>query len=326
MIRESLALKFEEKGVWILDQTLLPIQEKWILASSPEEMVGLIQRLAVRGAPLIGVAAALSLGHYTKSEVSKTQLERAANLLKEARPTAVNLQHAIDRCVKVFPLLHRNSNAVLDEALDIFDEDVRLCLGMARNGAPLIQDGDNILTHCNTGGLATAGLGTALSVIIEAFRSGKKLHVYVDETRPLLQGLRLTAWELSKHQIPFTVITDSMSGWLMKQKKIHRVFVGADRIAANGDSANKIGTYSLAIIAQHHGVPFHVVAPQSTFDPACATGAEIPIELRKANEITGLIGQMDYPAWNPSFDVTPAQLITSIVMDHGVFSPNEIKI
>jgi methylthioribose-1-phosphate isomerase len=225
----------------------------------------------------------------------------------------------------VLPKLRENSNALFDEALRIFDEDVELCRAMAQNGAPLIQDGDNILTHCNTGGLATAGLGTALAVIVEAFRSGKKIHVYVDETRPLLQGLRLTAWELSQHQIPFTVITDSMSGWLMKRKKIDRIFVGSDRIAVNGDCANKIGTYSLAILAKHHGVPFHIVAPRSTFDRKCLSGEDIHIELRKPEEIVSPQGREDFPAWNPSFDVTPAKLITSMIFNDGVFRPQDLS-
>lgn len=360
MKKESLGLRYDADGVWILDQTLLPFEEKWILSQSPLDMVGLIQRLAVRGAPLIGVAAALALGHGSRTHSTRmsksgqisqndfapssaeAEFHKQAHILREARPTAVNLQHAIDRCLKIFERTQGDLKAVEAEALQIFDEDVELCSRISRNGVSLIQDGEHILTHCNTGGLATAGIGTALGVILGAHRDGKKIHVYVDETRPLLQGLRLTAWELQKLGIPFTVITDSMAAWLMSQKKIHRVIVGADRIAANGDSANKIGTYGLAIAARYHGVPFHIAAPRSTFDPTCKTGKDIPIELRKPEEVLAGLNMLapvskidqqshqvpstknnhhDYQAWNPSFDVTPAELITSIIFDDGIWHP-----
>ena len=215
------------------------------------------------------------------------------------------------------------------EAHAIFAEDVRLCEGMAEHGAALIQDGEGLLTHCNTGGLATAGIGTALGVIRRAHVQGKRLHVYADETRPLLQGGRLTAWELQRLGIPATLITDSMAALLLRDGKVQRVLVGSDRVAANGDFANKVGTYGLAVQAHFHGVPFHPVAPFSTVDLACPNGAAIPIELRDAAEVRGY-GPLRWapeamPAWNPSFDVTPVDLVTSLVLDRGVYTAAELK-
>jgi methylthioribose-1-phosphate isomerase len=215
------------------------------------------------------------------------------------------------------------------EAQAIFAEDVRLCEGMARHGAELIQEGEGILTHCNTGGLATAGIGTALGVIRRAFEQGKRIHVYADETRPLLQGGRLTAWELCRLGIPSTLITDSMAALLMRDGQVQRVLVGADRVAANGDFANKVGTYSLAVQARFHGIPFHPVAPISTVDLACPDGAAIPIEARDQAEVRGF-GSLRWtpaamPAWNPSFDVTPVDLVTSLVLDRGVYSADQLR-
>jgi len=215
------------------------------------------------------------------------------------------------------------------EAQAIFEEDVSLCEGMARHGAELIQDGEGLLTHCNTGGLATAGIGTALGVILRAHQQGKRIHVYADETRPLLQGGRLTAWELKRLGIPATLITDSMAALLLRDGKIQRVLVGSDRVAANGDFANKVGTYGLAVQARFHGVPFHPVAPFSTVDLACPEGAAIPIELREASEVRGY-GSLRWapagmPAWNPSFDVTPVDLVTSLVLDRGVFTSDQLR-
>ena len=217
----------------------------------------------------------------------------------------------------------------VSEAQAIFAEDVRLCEGMATHGAALIQDGEHLLTHCNTGGLATAGIGTALGVIRRAHEQGKRLHVYADETRPLLQGGRLTAWELQRLGIPATLITDSMAALLLRDGKVQRVLVGSDRVAANGDFANKVGTYGLAVQAHFHGVPFHPVAPFSTVDLACPNGAAIPIELRNAAEVRGF-GPLRWapetmPAWNPSFDVTPVDLVTSLVLDRGVYTAAQLK-
>lgn len=304
----SLGLKLEQGRLLVLDQTLLPAEERWLECLSPEEMVGHIRRLAVRGAPLIGVAAALSLGKFLESGASDQAFREAARHLREARPTAVNLMWAVDR------MLAEGTPA---EAERIFEEDVALCEALANRGAALVQNGEGLLTHCNAGGLATAGIGTALGVLIRAHQQGKKIHAYVDETRPLLQGARLSAWELRKFGVPHTLICDNMSAALMARGKVQRIFTGADRVARNGDSANKIGTYGLAVIAKHHGVPFYIVAPRTTFDENCATGADIPIEEREKSEV--LKGSAAENAWNPAFDVTPKALITSIVFDDKLF-------
>jgi methylthioribose-1-phosphate isomerase len=301
----SLGLKYDGRRLLVLDQARLPHEEHWVECRTPDEMVTLIRSLAIRGAPLIGVGAALALAAYAESGGS--DFKSAAFRLRSARPTAVNLMMAVDRMVAA-------ANPVL-EAEAIFDEDVRLSEAMSERGAQLIQDNDGVLTHCNTGGLATAGIGTALGAICRAHESGKTLHVYVDETRPLLQGARLTAWELGRRGIPHTLITDNMAGFLMASGRVQKIFVGADRIARNGDVANKIGTYSLAVLAKHHGVPFYVVAPQTTFDPACASGRDIPIEERDPTEVRGDRSPRNVHVWNPAFDVTPRELITAIVLD-----------
>ena len=318
---ESLGLRHDGRSLWVLDQTRLPDEECWLDGSEPVAMIALIQRLAVRGAPLIGVAAAGCLGTFAERGASATEYSAACAALRAARPTAVNLMWAMDRM--------RDATNPGAEAQAIFAEDVRLCEGMAEHGAALIQDGEGLLTHCNTGGLATAGIGTALGVIRRAHEQGKRLHVYADETRPLLQGGRLTAWELKRLGIPATLITDSMAALLLRDGKVQRVLVGSDRVAANGDFANKVGTYGLAVQAHFHGVPFHPVAPFSTVDLACPNGAAIPIELRNAAEVRGF-GPLRWapetmPAWNPSFDVTPVELVTSLVLDRGVYTAAELK-
>ncbi len=318
---ESLGLKHDGRNLWVLDQTQLPDAEVWLDGSAPEAMIALIQRLAVRGAPLIGVAAAASLATFAQRGASASEYATACAALRAARPTAVNLMWAMDRM--------KTATDPVSEAQAIFAEDVRLCEEMAKHGAALIQDGEGILTHCNTGGLATAGIGTALGVIRRAHEQGKHIHVYADETRPLLQGGRLTAWELQRLGIPSTLITDSMAALLLRDGRVQRVLVGSDRVAANGDFANKVGTYGLAVQARHHGVPFHPVAPFSTVDLACPNGAAIPIELRDPCEVRGY-GSLRWapeamPAWNPSFDVTPVDLVTSLVLDRGVFSAAELK-
>lgn len=306
---ESLGLRFDGKTLWVLDQTRLPKEELWLDGSDPELMVALIRRLAVRGAPLIGVAAAASLACHAERGASSHEYERARLALRASRPTAVNLMWALDRM--------KEAKDPVVEAEVIFDEDVALCERMADHGAALMGEGEAVLTHCNTGGLATAGIGTALGVIRRAFEQGKVAHVFVDETRPLLQGARLTAWELKKLGIPCTLITDSMAAILLRDGRVQRVLVGADRVAANGDFANKVGTYGLAVQAAHHGVPFHPVAPYSTVDLACATGAAIPIEQREAEEVRR-DWSPEVPVFNPAFDVTPAGLITSLITDRGV--------
>jgi methylthioribose-1-phosphate isomerase len=305
----------------VLDQTQLPDAEVRLDGSSPEAMIALIQRLAVRGAPLIGVAAAASLATFAERGASASDYAGACAALRAARPTAVNLMWAMDRM--------KGAADPVREAQAIFEEDVRLCEGMAEHGAALIQDGEGLLTHCNTGGLATAGIGTALGVIRRAFEQGKRIQVYADETRPLLQGGRLTAWELKRLGIPATLITDSMAALLLRDGKVQRVLVGSDRVAANGDFANKVGTYGVAVLARFHGIPFHPVAPFSTVDLACPNGAAIPIEERDPAEVRGF-GPLRWapegmPAWNPSFDVTPVDLVTSLVLDRGVYSAEELK-
>jgi methylthioribose-1-phosphate isomerase len=318
---ESLGLKHDGRTLWVLDQTQLPDAEVWLDGSDPAAMIALIKRLAVRGAPLIGVAAAACLATFAGRGASATEYAAACAALRAARPTAVNLMWAMDRM--------KTATDPVNEAQAIFEEDVRLCEDMARHGAELIQDGEGLLTHCNTGGLATAGIGTALGVIRRAFEQGKRIHVYADETRPLLQGGRLTAWELKKLGIPATLITDSMAALLLRDGKVQRVLVGSDRVAANGDFANKVGTYGLAVQARHHGVPFHPVAPFSTVDLACPDGGAIPIEEREAAEVRGYASLRwapeGMPAWNPAFDVTPVALVTSLVLDRGVYSAGQLR-
>lgn len=314
-------LKIEHDRIWLLDQQALPHQELWLDATEPEIMIAAIKALKTRGAPLIGVSAALCLGWYGQNH-TRSEIEQLALRLKASRPTAVNLMWAVDRLLQC-------QTPLKTEALAIFHEDIALCKRMGENGADLISDGDRILTHCNTGGLATAGIGTALGVIRTAWAQGKKLHVYVDETRPLLQGGRLTTWELQQAGIPYTLITDNMAAMLMQQKKIDKVFLGADRVARNGDFANKIGTYSVAVNAHYHQVPFYPVAPYSTIDLQCPTGQEIPIEERAAEEVRGYSTTQWAPegalTYNPAFDVTPVQLVTALVTDRGVFTAKALQ-
>jgi len=325
---ESTALRSDGSRLWILDQTLLPDREEWLDAGQPEIMIQHIQRLAVRGAPLIGVAAALCLARFAEDGADSAKLREASAMLREARPTAVNLSWALDRMDRVM-VGGGGSRDLVREAEGIFEEDVALCEAMARHGAGLFAKGEAVLTHCNTGGLATAGCGTALGVIRRGFEQGRVRHVFVDETRPLLQGARLTAWELGRLAIPHTLITDGMAALLLRDGLVQRVLVGADRIAANGDFANKVGTYGLAVQAHHHGVPFHPVAPYSTVDPLCPDGASIPIEMRNSAEVRGFREIRWAPrttaVFNPSFDVTPASLVTSLVLDRGLLSQEQLK-
>lgn len=331
----SLALTFsynaESVHLRLLDQTLLPHQETWLDIKTTDQMIDAIKKLQVRGAPLIGVAASLQLAQAAFLDFNIDALGKQADALYEARPTAVNLMNCIDRMKKNL-IAEKNKASFIQTAIDLFNEDVELCEKISRHGAALINDGDNILTHCNTGGLATAGVGTALGIIRKAFESGKKIHVYVDETRPLLQGGRLTAWELQKLNIPCTLITDNMAAQLMSLGKVDKVFVGSDRIAANGDFANKIGTYSVAVNCHYHKIPFYVAAPFTTVDPACKDGKNIPIEQRTPIEVRGAQGSFGNVTWapenvnvyNPSFDMTPAALTTGWVMDKGVFNQDDI--
>lgn len=332
MTLHSMALKYENGQLLVLDQQLLPLEQKWILIESPEQMISVIQSLKVRGAPLIGVAAALSLGDWAqKTKPSKEHFAKMAQAMREARPTAINLMNAVDRIIHV--AVQTSVESVLQEAEKIFSEDVELCEAMSTRGSESISDGDGVLTHCNTGGLATAGRGTALGVITKAWEQNKKIHVYVDETRPLLQGGRLTAWELVQKKISHSLICDNMAGYLMAQGKIQKAFVGTDRIAMNGDFANKVGTYSVAVLCHYHKIPFYVVAPSTTIDKHCASGADIPIEERKASEVYGVEGSfgkvqwasMESPVYNPAFDVTPVELVTGMIIDGDYYSQADLK-
>jgi methylthioribose-1-phosphate isomerase len=326
----ALSIRYSEGELWILDQTLLPHKEVWIEIKKTEDMIEAIKKLKVRGAPLIGVAAALALAKLATDGANESEFLRAAKELRDSRPTAVNLMYAIDQLIK----FDYSVEAVVAKAEQLFLEDVDLCERMARNGEKFISDGDNILTHCNTGGLATAGIGTALGVIKKAFDSGKKIHVYVDETRPLLQGGRLTTWELENYGIPYTLICDNMAANIMAQGKINSIFVGADRIAANGDFANKTGTYNLAVLAKYHGVPFYCVAPYTTIDFECVSGDDIPIEMRESSEVRGVKGNFGQIEWapkggsvyNPAFDVTPKKLVTAWILDRSVEVSTEGKL
>ena len=334
----SLALEFQYSAdlkradLKILDQTLLPFEEKWLTVTNLGQMIEIIQSLRVRGAPLIGVTASLMLAKLAIENNPLEVLQHAATTLYESRPTAVNLMICIDRMRSVLNSSFSIEN-IVNQAVQIFNEDVTLCDQIAEHGASLIEDGDQILTHCNTGGLATACVGTALGIISKAHGQGKKIHVYVDETRPLLQGGRLTTWELQKLKIPFTLISDNMAAHLMSLKKITKAFVGSDRIAVNGDFANKIGTYSVAVNCHYHKIPFYVAAPYTTVDSECASGTEIPIEQRKPSEVLGVDGHFGSIRWalpetqvyNPSFDVTPAKLVTGWVLDRGVFNHQDVE-
>ncbi|MES2801673.1 MAG: S-methyl-5-thioribose-1-phosphate isomerase [Bdellovibrionota bacterium] len=320
----ALPLRFTDSKFEILDQTLLPHEEKWIIIESTEQMIEAIKMLRVRGAPLIGVAAALQVAQAALQGFTKTELLKKAQALYEARPTAVNLMNCIDRMKTVIDA-GADKNKILQTAVEIFEEDVKLCDRIANFGAELIQDGDQILTHCNTGGLATVGIGTALGVILKAHQQCKKIHIYVDETRPLLQGSRLTTWELQKHKIPMTLITDNMAAHLMSEGKITKAIVGSDRIAQNGDFANKIGTYSVAVNCKFHHIPFYVAAPFTTVDFNCVSGKNIPIEQRAASEVISTWAPAQSNVYNPSFDVTPASLTSGWIMDTGVYTHKDIE-
>lgn len=326
-------IRWEKDRVILLDQRKLPTEEVYIVCDDYKSLADAIRKMVVRGAPAIGVAAAfgvvlggmgIGVGTYREFMV---KLSKVCEVLEQTRPTAVNLRWALQRMYNVADqLVDHPLPEVIEklkiEAIKIHGEDVATNKRLGENGADLINNNDNILTHCNAGILATAGWGTALSVVYSAQAQGKKLHVYVDETRPFLQGARLTTWELKQHAIPTTLITDSMAGYLMQQEKINCVIVGADRIAANGDVANKIGTYSLAVLAHHHGIPFYVVAPRSTIDAKCPNGGHIPIEERDSTEVTHIRGVQIAPdqvaVYNPAFDVTPASLITAIITEQGI--------
>jgi len=324
---------WEDNTVVMIDQNALPQGERYLRCRRYEEVVAAIKDLTIRGAPAIGVAAAMGIAlgmlnvFPSSEEELKTAFHKICEQFSRTRPTARNLFWAIERMKKRFAeaLATRPdmvAQALVEEAIRVCEEDIAINKRMGMHGKSLIQDGDNILTHCNAGALATAGCGTALGVIRTAWEEGKKIHVYVDETRPILQGARLTAWELMKENIPATLITDNMAGFLMKQGKINKIIVGADRIAANGDVANKIGTYSLAVLAKEHGIPLYVAAPLSTIDMSIKGGDEISIEERDAGEVTTIRGVKvapeGIPVYNPAFDVTPNHYITAIITEAGI--------
>ena len=327
--------------VRMIDQTRLPREMVLLEVRRVEEMFDGIRRLAVRGAPAIGVAAAygLLLGVQQLDERDPDdvlgRVRETAAYLAKARPTAVNLFWALERMSKRATCEHREGRPIVaglfEEAHAIFEEDRSICRRIGEVGAALLSDGATVLTHCNAGGLATADYGTALAQIYVAQDLGKRVAVYADETRPLLQGARLTAWELMQSGIDVTLITDNMAARVMFEGKIDAVFVGADRIALNGDTANKIGTYGVAVLAREHGIPFYVCAPLSTFDPAIASGEQIPIEERGSEEVTRGFGAATAPegvkVYNPAFDVTPARFVTAIVTEVGLIeSPNRERV
>jgi methylthioribose-1-phosphate isomerase len=308
--------------VRLLDQRRLPGEEAWLELSTAQGVSEAIQTLAVRGAPAIGVAAAYGVAVEARRGAGPAQLRRAAAMLARARPTAVNLAWAVTR---ISAKLEAGAAALLAEAHAIRDEDEAACRRMGALGAPLLPHGATVLTHCNAGALATAGYGTALGVIRAAVEAGNPVKVLADETRPFFQGARLTAWELHRDGIPVTVLTDGMAGWLMQRGEIQCVVVGADRIARNGDVANKIGTYGLAVLAAHHRLPFYVAAPWSTVDLATASGGDIPIEERPSDEVVLIgpqrIAPVGVSARYPAFDVTPAALVTALITERGLVRP-----
>jgi methylthioribose-1-phosphate isomerase len=331
------------EAVCMIDQSLLPGQLIYLTLIHEQQVAEAITTLKVRGAPAIGITAAFGMalalfrlrrerGEALSLVEAQEHLRAVGELFRRTRPTAVNLQWAIERmlrcanhAIKEQCSLPQLAQLLKNEAQAIADEDFEACLNMGRYGAELIADGDTLLTHCNAGSLATTGWGTALAPMYVAHRAGKRLHIFVDETRPLLQGARLTAWELQQEGIPLTLITDSMAGYFMLHGGIKAVFVGADRIAANGDVANKIGTYSVAVLAQAHSIPFYVVAPRSTIDLKLSSGEQIPIEQRHPDEVTKVRGVVIAPAGirvaNPAFDVTPHSYVTAIITEEGIARP-----
>jgi methylthioribose-1-phosphate isomerase len=326
-----MSLRVRSGKVELLDQRHLPKKQIWLPCDTTEQMWDYIKTLAVRGAPLIGCAAALALAVHSVNHPNDGKIPEQAEYLRTSRPTAVNLMYAVDKIAQKSVAADKRDFSpenVCKIAYALMEREVAMCDAMGRNGAALVKDGEGILTHCNTGSLATLGIGTALGVIREAHRQGKKIHVFVDETRPLLQGGRLTTFELQQSGIPYTLICDNMAASLMRDGKIQRVFVGADRVAMNGDFANKIGTYSVAALAHLHDIPFHAVAPLSTVDFRCESGKDIPIEEREAKEVHGAFGTIWAPeeakVFNPAFDVTPAKFVTSLVLDTGVINRDEI--
>lgn len=320
-------LKFENDNLIFIDQTKLPLQENYISTDDYNRIAEAIERLEIRGAPLIGIAAAYAcaLAFKNKNDKDDNYFNKVYNRLASTRPTAVNLFYALNEIEKTYSQIDHNDiyNSLLNAAHRIFSNEEKFSEKISKNGLNIFLKKSNVLTHCNTGALAAAGFGTAFAIIKNAFEHHLVNHVFVDETRPLLQGLRLTAFELEKNGIPFTVQTDSSAAVLMQEGKIDLVITGADRIALNGDSANKIGTYNLAVLCNYHNIPFYIAAPSTTIDRMIATGAEIAIEYRSSKELLFIgdkqIGMESYQCFCPAFDVTPAHLIKGIITEEGVF-------
>jgi methylthioribose-1-phosphate isomerase len=323
-------IQWTDDGVVMIDQTRLPFEESFVTCRTYQEVATAIRDMIIRGAPAIGVAAAMGVAigvlHTGEAQLD-SEFEQICKTLAATRPTAVNLFWAIDRMKRKFAEVRRRPlaeirQALIAEAREVRREDIAICEAIGRNGAVLVPDEKTVLTHCNAGALATAGYGTALGVIRAAVSAGKKIDVFADETRPFLQGARLTVWELQQDGIAATLITDNMAGHFLKSGRIGCVVVGADRIAANGDVANKIGTYSVAVLAKENGVPFYVAAPISTLDLTLASGDEIPIEQRAAAEVTHVFGVAVAPretvVQNPAFDVTPSRYVSAIITERGV--------
>lgn len=331
-----------KKGiVRMLDQSLLPNEIKYIECDRYQTIAQGIKSLKIRGAPAIGIAAAMGIalaGQSIKASTPasfKKKMEPVYEIFRKTRPTAVNLFWAIERMKKFVDEsgdlpVQRIKELLLQASQRILDDDIEINRAIGRYGNKVIQNQDTVLTHCNAGSLATGGYGTALGVIRAAHASNKNIRVLADETRPVLQGGRLTAWELMQDKIDVILITDSMAGYMMKKGEVNLCIVGADRIAGNGDTANKIGTYSVAVLARHHGIPFYVAAPLSTIDFSIQTGDEIPIEQRNPSEVTSIFGKVQIApkkvkVFNPAFDVTPAELITGIITEKGIFKPKELS-
>jgi len=326
-------LEWTDAGVRFIDQTKLPTEETYVTCKTHQQVADVIRNMVVRGAPAIGVAAAMGIALGLKNSQAETvgelkqEFGQICDLIGKTRPTAVNLFWAIRRMQERFERLRirpvpQIKQDLIEEAKRMHAEDIAANQAMGRHGATLMPSSGGVLTHCNAGALATCGYGTALGVIRAAVEQGKKIHVFADETRPFLQGSRLTAWELMKDGIPTTVISDNMAGAMMKQGKIGAIIVGADRIAANGDVANKIGTYTVAILAKEHNIPFYVAAPFSTIDMETSHGSKIPIEQRDPREVTQIAGKPIAPEGvgveNPAFDVTPAKYVTAIITERGI--------
>jgi len=329
-------IKWEDNYIYLIDQRKLPNRKEWFVCRTVQDVIAAIREMAIRGAPAIGVAAGMGLALGAQSidtenyGIFRKRFLEMGEQMKSARPTAVNLKWAVERMIKIVEGMHDDQveeikETIRKESQMILERDIEINHKIGQRGLALIPDTASILTHCNAGALATGGYGTALGVIRAAFEAGKDIHVFVDETRPLLQGMRLTAFELREDNIPATVIVDSAAGYLMRKKRIDLVITGADRIASNGDMANKIGSYQLAVLAKENNIPFYVAAPFSSFDLDLENGDLIPIEEREPEEVLSFAGHLVGPegvnAYNPAFDITPAQYISALITEKGVLIP-----